>query len=76
VSPYLASSPAHYFLKKVLDELSQVPAETLRTPPRTVGNRFLGELIKKWNPDVSIFPSYFSIQVILEQKDTEETAPY
>jgi hypothetical protein len=31
----------------------------LLTPFKSVGNMALRDFIKKWNPDVSIFPSYF-----------------
>lgn len=62
VSPFLASSPKHPFLKKVIDHLheTQTP-ETLQGPFRSVGNKFLGEIIEQEKPEISILPSYFFI---------------
>ena len=59
VSPFYASSPGHSFLAQILDELSQLQPESLLPPFKSVGNRALRDFIKKWDPDVSIFPSYF-----------------
>ena len=59
VSPFYASSPGHCFLAQILDELSQLQPESLLTPFMSVGNRALRDLIKKWDPEISIFPSYF-----------------
>ena len=59
VSPFYASWPGHNFLGQILDELSQLQPDRLLTPFKSVGNMALRDFIKKWNPDVSIFPSYF-----------------
>ena len=59
VSLFYASSPGHCFLAQILDELSQLQPESLLTPFMSVGNRALRDLIKKWDPKISIFPSYF-----------------
>ena len=57
--PLYASSPGHSFLAQILDEISQLQPKSLLTPFKSVGNRALRDFIKKWNPDISIFPSYF-----------------
>ena len=59
VSLFYASSPGHCFLAQILDELSQLQPESLLTPFMSVGNRALRDFIKKWDPEISIFPSYF-----------------
>ena len=59
VSPFYASGPGNSFLAQILNELSQLQPDRLLRPFKSVGNRALRDLIKKWNPDVSIFPSYF-----------------
>ncbi|WP_347854015.1 glycosyltransferase, partial [Planktomarina sp.] len=59
VSPFYASSPGHSFLAQILDEISQLQAKSLLTPFKSVGSRALRDFIKKRNPDISIFPSYF-----------------
>ena len=57
--PLYASSPRHSFLAQILDELSQLQPKRLLPPFMSVGNRALRDFIKKWDPDISIFPSYF-----------------
>ena len=57
--PLYASSPRHSFLAQILDELSELQPKRLLPPFKSVGNRALRDFIKKWNPDISIFPSYF-----------------
>ena len=59
VSPFYASSPGHSFLAQILDEISQLQPKSLLTPFMSVGNQALRDFIKKWDPDISIFPSYF-----------------
>ena len=59
VSPFYASSPGHSFLAKIINELSQFQPKRLLTPFKSVGNLALRDFIKKWDPDISIFPSYF-----------------
>ena len=59
VSPFYASSPGHSFLAQILDEISQLQPKSLLAPFKSVGNRALRDFIKKWDPEISIFPSYF-----------------
>jgi len=59
VSPFYASSPGHSFLAQILDKISQLQPKSLLTPFQSVGNKALRDFIKKWDPDISIFPSYF-----------------
>ena len=77
VSPFYASSPGHSFLAQILDEISQLQPKSLLTPFMSVGNQALRDFIKKWDPDISIFPSYFfNPSLSLEEKNTMATAPY
>jgi hypothetical protein len=49
VSPFYASGPGNSFLAQILNELSQLQPDRLLRPFKSVGNRALRDLIKKWN---------------------------
>jgi len=60
VSPFMASRPGHPFLEQIIDDLNRRHTPTtLRAPFRSVGNKYLGRMIARHKPDISVVPSYF-----------------
>ena len=61
VSPILACEPNNNFVGLLIDELSQLSPYELGQPWKTTGNRFVAQMISKYHPDVTIFPSHYFI---------------
>jgi mannosyltransferase OCH1-like enzyme len=58
VSPILAATPGHPFVRALVDELGRLRPEMLREPWRSTGNYFVARMIRALKPEITIFPSY------------------
>jgi len=59
-SPILAAEPGNQFVGLLIETLGQLKPHELRSAWKTVGNRFLGEMIANHQPDnLVIFPSHY-----------------
>jgi mannosyltransferase OCH1-like enzyme len=61
VSPILACEPNNGFVRLLIEELSQFSPYELGQPWKTTGNRFVAQMIDKYQPDITIFPSHYFI---------------
>jgi mannosyltransferase OCH1-like enzyme len=50
-SPVMACSKGHWFLEKIIDELSKLKIEDLGEAVDTTGNVFMGKMLMKYNPE-------------------------
>lgn len=66
VSPILACEPNNPFVGKLIEELSNLSIKDLNEPWKTTGNLFVAQMIEKYNPDITIFPSHYFIPVHFE----------
>lgn len=58
VAPIVASVPGHPFLRLLIDHLKAIDPVDLDVPWKTTGNWFVAEMIEKYRPDITIWPSY------------------
>lgn len=61
VSPILAAAPGNSFLRLLIDQMKEVPPETLGEPWKQTGNLFVAQMIEKHAPDIVIWPSHYMI---------------
>lgn len=61
VSPILAATPGHPFVRALSDELGKLRPEDLLEPWRSTGNLFVARMIRSLAPEITIFPSYYFI---------------
>jgi mannosyltransferase OCH1-like enzyme len=62
VQPIFAANPNNEFLLQLISELSDTPPEKLSLKPwESTGNQWLSHMIKKYEPDITIFPSHYFI---------------
>lgn len=63
VSPILACEPNNSFVRSLVDELNKIDTSDVAEPWITTGNLFVARMIKKYNPDIVIFPSFTFIPI-------------
>lgn len=61
VSPILACEQKNRFVGLLVEELSQLSPYEIGQPWKTTGNRFVAQMIEKYQPDITIFPSHYFI---------------
>jgi len=61
VSPILASTPGHPFLRLLIDEIKNISPAQLDTPWKQTGNLFVAMMIKLHQPAIKIWPSHYLI---------------
>jgi hypothetical protein len=62
VQPIFAANSGNKFLFQLILELNNTPTEKLSLKPwESTGNEWLSRMIKKYNPDITIFPSHYFI---------------
>ena len=59
VSPILACEANNKFVGQLIEELLQLSTDDLDAPWKSTGNLFVAKMIKKYNPDITIFPSHY-----------------
>lgn len=69
VSPIYASNSKNDFIKTIIETLNKLSPKELKSPWKSTGNKFLGELINKINPNIKIFPSHYFIPQHFESKE-------
>lgn len=61
VSPILASSKNNPFLRLLIDELKTIEPTRLIEPWKQTGNLFVAQMIRKHEPDITVWPSHYLI---------------
>lgn len=61
VSPILASSPGHDFVKCLIDGLKVIEPSKLIEPWKETGNFYVATMIQEKKPNIVIWPSYYMI---------------
>lgn len=62
VQPILACNPGNAFVKQLIDELHVLyPMQLSPYPWESTGNAWLSRVIPKYNPKITIWPSYYFI---------------
>jgi mannosyltransferase OCH1-like enzyme len=62
VQPILACNPGNAFVKQLIDELHALyPMQLSPHPWESTGNAWLSRVIPKYNPKITIWPSYYFI---------------
>jgi mannosyltransferase OCH1-like enzyme len=61
VSPILACERENRFVGVLIEELSRLSPYEIGQPWKTTGNRFVAQMIEKYQPDITIFPSHYFI---------------
>lgn len=59
VSPIMACEPGNQFVAALIEEIRRYKPSEIGAPWKYTGNLFLANMIKKHNPDIVIFPSYY-----------------
>ena len=63
VSPVLACKPKNPFVGQIIDVLADTDPGLLLEPWKSTGNKFVAEMIERYQPDITVFPSYTFIPV-------------
>lgn len=63
VAPVIACKPGNKFVDLLINTLANTDPRTLDDPWRSVGNKFVTEMIEEHQPDIKIFPSHFFIPI-------------
>lgn len=66
VSPIYACEPQNKFVGSLIEELLKLSPDDLGPAWKTTGNLFVAKMIEKYQPDITIFPSYYFIPVHFE----------
>lgn len=66
VSPIMACEPQNKFVGQLIDELSLIDPDDLDWPWISTGNLFVANMIEKYKPKITIFPSHYFIPVHFE----------
>jgi mannosyltransferase OCH1-like enzyme len=61
VSPILAATPGHPFVRALIEELGKLRPEELGSPWQSTGNLFVAQMIARLQPEITIFPSHYFI---------------
>ncbi|MEJ5150560.1 glycosyltransferase family 32 protein [Comamonas sp. MYb396] len=63
VSPIQACEPGNEFVKTLIEQLKSTDPNDLDEPWISTGNLFMAQMIKKLNPEITIFPSQILIPI-------------
>lgn len=63
VSPILACEAKNKFVGQLIEELKLISIDNLDEPWITTGNLFVAKMIEKYQPNITIFPSYHFVPI-------------
>ena len=69
VSPILACQPGNAFVEILIDTLANTDPQILEDPWRSTGNKFVAEMIERYEPIITIFPSHTMIPTHFEGRN-------
>jgi hypothetical protein len=61
IAPVYAAKKGNTFLENLIKELSLIPNENLDEPWKTTGNVFCANMLKKYEPEIVIWPMHYFI---------------